>query len=190
MSDTPSIPTTDKPEGVTFEQRKDRAFFSLGYLTGCINGRPDEEEVAKAHLELREFIRHAQWLYEEDVMGDQLRSKLSDLLTRTANVLKGEPGPLSSHSWHDLPESAALAMDPDKKAIRHAGASLSLWWAMVEADAELAGEPLQDDQIALHFMGSGASHIVNVKDIRALMTAIYGPALPENKDTHEQHQLP
>lgn len=32
---------------------------------------------------------------------------LADLLTRTADALKGPPPPLTSHSWHDLPEVAA-----------------------------------------------------------------------------------
>ena len=35
-----------------------------------------------------------------------LCDKLADILTRTANVLKGEPKPLHLHSWHDLPEVA------------------------------------------------------------------------------------
>jgi len=38
---------------------------------------------------------------------EPLRAKMADLLTRTAIALKGEPDPLSSHSWHDLPEIAA-----------------------------------------------------------------------------------
>jgi hypothetical protein len=46
-----------------------------------------------------------------------LVSKLSDLLTRTANALKGKPNPLGSmHSWHDLPEVAArLRRKAEKK---------------------------------------------------------------------------
>ena len=35
-----------------------------------------------------------------------LCDKLAGILTRTANVLKGEPKPLHRHSWHDLPEVA------------------------------------------------------------------------------------
>ena len=34
------------------------------------------------------------------------RDKLADILTRTANALKGQPAELSEHSWHDLPEVA------------------------------------------------------------------------------------
>ena len=34
------------------------------------------------------------------------RDQLADILTRTANALKGQPAELSSHSWHDLPEVA------------------------------------------------------------------------------------
>ena len=35
-----------------------------------------------------------------------LCDKLADILTRTANVLKGDPKPLHRHSWHDLPDVA------------------------------------------------------------------------------------
>lgn len=36
--------------------------------------------------------------------GDDLRERLSDILTRSVNAIRGEPEPLSLHSWHDLPE--------------------------------------------------------------------------------------
>lgn len=35
-----------------------------------------------------------------------LRENLATLLTRTANALKGDPPPLTSWSWHDLPDVA------------------------------------------------------------------------------------
>jgi hypothetical protein len=38
---------------------------------------------------------------------ERLNARLSDLLTGVANALKGPPDPLSTHSWHDLPEVAA-----------------------------------------------------------------------------------
>ena len=43
--------------------------------------------------------------------------KLAGILTRTANVLKGEPKPLNRHSWHDLPNVAqrlVAAMEKSK----------------------------------------------------------------------------
>lgn len=42
---------------------------------------------------------------------DALLLKLADILTRTANVLKGEPSRLQMHSWHDLPEVAQSWVD-------------------------------------------------------------------------------
>ena len=36
--------------------------------------------------------------------GEDLRERLSDILTRSVNAIRGEPEPLSLHSWHDLPE--------------------------------------------------------------------------------------
>lgn len=41
--------------------------------------------------------------------SDEIREKLGYLLTRTAAALKGEPPAGVWHSWHDLPERAALA---------------------------------------------------------------------------------
>lgn len=38
--------------------------------------------------------------------SDEIREKLSHLLTRTAAALKGEPPEGVWHSWHDLPEKA------------------------------------------------------------------------------------
>ena len=38
--------------------------------------------------------------------GDRLRSRMADLLTRTANALKGQPKPMHGHDWSDLPEVA------------------------------------------------------------------------------------
>lgn len=43
--------------------------------------------------------------------SDALCERLSKILTATANALKGEPGPLMSHSWHDLAEKAAALRD-------------------------------------------------------------------------------
>ena len=41
--------------------------------------------------------------------SDEIREKLGHLLTCTAKALKGEPPEGTWHSWHDLPERAALA---------------------------------------------------------------------------------
>ena len=60
---------------------------------------PDPREIVEAIDAAVEMIESA----EED---RALCDKLADILTRTANVLKGEPKPLHRHSWHDLPEVA------------------------------------------------------------------------------------
>lgn len=44
--------------------------------------------------------------------------------------------------------------------------SLALWWDMHEAQWELCGDAPTDDAPALSFMGSGASHVVTVGDLR------------------------
>lgn len=44
---------------------------------------------------------------EETEYMHKLLARLSGLLTRTANALKGEPGPTTLHDWSDLPKVAA-----------------------------------------------------------------------------------
>lgn len=38
--------------------------------------------------------------------SDDLRERLTGILTATANALKGQPKPMQAHSWHDLSEVA------------------------------------------------------------------------------------
>ena len=61
--------------------------------------QPDPREIGEAIDAAVEMIDAAA---EDRALCD----KLADILTRTANVLKGEPKPLHLHSWHDLPEVA------------------------------------------------------------------------------------
>lgn len=47
--------------------------------------------------------------------GDDLRERLAGILTRSVNVIRGEPEPMSLHSWHDLPELVeALKADAER----------------------------------------------------------------------------
>jgi hypothetical protein len=48
---------------------------------------------------------------DEADIEDAARTKMRAILTATANALKGPPGPLAQHSWHDLPELAARLRD-------------------------------------------------------------------------------
>ena len=43
-------------------------------------------------------------LEQEAAEEDALRERLSELLTKSVNAIRGEPAELSLHSWHDLPE--------------------------------------------------------------------------------------
>lgn len=52
---------------------------------------------------------------EDAELDEALFEKMEGILTRTANALKGEPGPLALHSWHDLPEVAAAIVASAKK---------------------------------------------------------------------------
>ena len=48
-----------------------------------------------------------------EVLTAQLE-QLTDILTRTANALKGPPAELTEHSWHDLPEVAKKLKEENK----------------------------------------------------------------------------
>lgn len=61
--------------------------------------QPDPREIGEAIDAAVEMIESAE---EDRALCDQL----ADILTRTANALKGAPRPRSRHSWHDLPDVA------------------------------------------------------------------------------------
>lgn len=61
--------------------------------------RAHHEAEAKLLLERNEAQAHS-----DD--ANRLVGKLGDILTRTANALKGPPDELMLHSWHDLSETA------------------------------------------------------------------------------------
>jgi len=58
--------------------------------------------------------------------------------------------------------------DEEHKAI----SSFATWWAMIEAQQELAEDAMEDGDIALHFMGSGASTQVSVGDLRTVISIL------------------
>src|SRR3990167_5683543 len=94
---------------VVFEERVARAAnVFMSYLSD--NNRPTSDEDRHA---TREILKAAGFTAESvqemrDEIPDEcdaLRMLMADLLTRTANALKGEPeAHRCSHSWHDLPE--------------------------------------------------------------------------------------
>ena len=71
--------------------------------------QPDPRKISEALDAAVEMIESAE---EERALCD----KLADILTRTANVLKGEPKPLHRHSWHDLPDAAQRLVDALEKS--------------------------------------------------------------------------
>lgn len=48
--------------------------------------------------------------HQEDADDEATRDRMADILTRTVNAIRGEPGPLRRWSWHDLPDRAAAAI--------------------------------------------------------------------------------
>ncbi len=71
------------------------------YVDGILALR---HEIAQLKIESGQVIaRLTAELHHEE----ELRNKLTDILTRTAAALKGPPHELQMHNWADLPEVAA-----------------------------------------------------------------------------------
>ena len=71
-------------------------------------------EALKEHCQkLITLLEEACVELEED---DGARTRMRNILVRTANALKGDPGPVRMHSWHDLPKIAARFATPPTKA--------------------------------------------------------------------------
>jgi len=60
----------------------------------------------QANAEIEKLRAEVEKLRADLMESDEIREKLSHLLTRTAAALKGEPPEGVWHSWHDLPERA------------------------------------------------------------------------------------
>lgn len=71
-----------------------------------IRSMPSPEEIQRMMPRAKNLIDVVRTAEETEYMH-KLLAKLSGLLTRTANALKGEPGPTTLHDWSDLPKVAA-----------------------------------------------------------------------------------
>lgn len=76
------------------------------------SGLTDAEYIADLEYEVNRLGHLATDQQEQAAPTEEeaLRMQMADLLTRTANALRGDPGPLRRWSWHDLPERAAAAI--------------------------------------------------------------------------------
>jgi uncharacterized protein YuzB (UPF0349 family) len=76
-------------------------------VQALFEAKREEAAIWQAAYETEKGFREQEQPAQQDI--EELtaqRDKLADILTRTANALKGEPAELSLHSWHDLPEVA------------------------------------------------------------------------------------
>lgn len=161
-----------------WELRTTEAVFALTQLASL--AKDSEDPLFRAnHQRLLDFIADTKTLEGRAMGRDKRLAKLQEVLTKTANAIKGDPGENTPHGWHDLPELAAAAVN-DLAAIRKEASAFSVWWAMIQAHEELAEQPIPDNATILHFMGSGASTMVTAKQLRDMMTAIYGQRQEED----------
>lgn len=78
----------------------------------------------------------------------EINTRLARILTDTANALKGEPDPLTSHSWHDLAEVAKRAVDGLKEQtdVQSVDNYLAVAQPVVNSDTELHVGTLIEDK--------------------------------------------
>jgi hypothetical protein len=90
------------------DQRLEEIAREAGKRTGRHAYWQDRARVIKAAIReaLSSQEEELRQLKEDAAEARQLRDRLSDILTQTANVLKGDPGPLVLHGWSDLPDVA------------------------------------------------------------------------------------
>jgi len=67
-------------------------------------------KVGSSAADVPALVAEVRSLREDAEEGDALRTKLADLLSRTAVALNGPEPDLVQWSWHDLPEKAQYAM--------------------------------------------------------------------------------
>lgn len=87
------------------EAERDRLRAAFEGVQALLDERTDRWALAIAERDTAEAERDQ--LRADNDEYDQLLTRLRDLLTGTANALKGEPEPLHMHDWSDLPKVAA-----------------------------------------------------------------------------------
>lgn len=126
---------------------------------------------------LREHVRHlerrVQQLSSSAPVEDStlpLEKALHELVSKIAPGL--DTGDLLKDAQRASSMLDAPVADQQVAQWNEGFSSLSLWWTMIEAEAELAGEPIKDDAPILHFKGCGTSHQVTAGDIRAALFSV------------------
>lgn len=100
-----------------------------------------EERFARAEAERDRLVR-------EEEESDEVRARMASLLRDTANALKGEPGPLVSHDWSDLPEVATRVKAERGRLARQVEAVKAAWDEYADTDGGEVPWRLQRDMNA------------------------------------------
>lgn len=105
---------------------------AVRWLDECVSQIPaPPADVTKEQAVIRYCAGEIAQLRKEENYLSRLVDKQADILTRTANVLKGEPEELAMHSHHDLAEVAAAlqARAAEFEAAQRADCiNFHFWW--------------------------------------------------------------
>lgn len=96
--------TDEEKEAINWHPEQSASLAVMRVLGWLVRDRADALSASHRACQVAEGRFNAE--LEEAQNTDKLLNRLSDILERTANALKGPPGELKIHSWHDLPEVA------------------------------------------------------------------------------------
>lgn len=92
---------------------------SLSLIGRDLPNHPDAPFVEHARNDVTALLEEVERLRESEDEYAVLCDRLSELLTQTAEALKGPPPPLTMHDWSDLPAVAARLVDHHQQAHHH-----------------------------------------------------------------------
>jgi len=122
-----SVPLGKLADSAEVEAAKKDVLIEKAFNASLLKQRGDLQEEVEALRAENESLKAGPFSavgvridkYESELAGlrqeleedEALREKMSAILRATATALKGEPSPLSLHSWHDLAEVANVLRD-------------------------------------------------------------------------------
>lgn len=136
---------------------------AVRWLDECVSQIPaPPADVTKEQAVIRYCAGEIAQLRKEENYLSRLVDKQADILTRTANVLKGEPEELAMHSHHDLAEVAAAlqARAAEFEAAQRADCiNFHFWWMGAKGTNTYEGFETWERDVRPHYCQCGGPEV-------------------------------